>query len=30
MSIRQYAEKTSKEVGDTIEIVAFDRFAFGE
>lgn len=30
MTIRQYAEKTGKECGDTIEVMAFDRFTFGE
>ena len=30
MTIRQYAEKVSKEVGDTVTIVAFDRLVCGE
>ncbi len=30
MTIREYAEKVSKECGDTIEIVSFERFTFGE
>lgn len=30
ITIRQYAEKTGKELGDTIEVMAFDRFTFGE
>ena len=30
MTIKQYAEKTSKEVGDDIKIVAFDRLVCGE
>ena len=30
ITIRQYAEKVGKELGDNIEIVAFDRFTFGE
>ena len=30
MTIKQYAEKTSKEVGDTIKVVAFDRLVCGE
>lgn len=30
ITIRQYAEKVGKELGDSIEVVAFDRFTFGE
>ena len=30
ITIRQYAEKVGKELGDTIEVIAFDRFTFGE
>ena len=30
ITIRQYADKVAKELGDTIEVVAFDRFTFGE
>ena len=30
ITIRQYAEKVGKELSDNIEIVAFDRFTFGE
>ena len=30
ITIHQYAEKVGKELGDTIEVVAFDRFTFGE
>lgn len=30
ITIRQYADKVSKELGDKIEIMAFDRFVFGE
>ncbi len=30
MTIRQYADKVAKELGDTIEVIAFDRFTFGE
>lgn len=30
MTVRQLAEKISKDVDDKIEIVGFDRFAFGE
>ena len=30
ITIRQYAEQVGKELGDSIEVVAFDRFTFGE
>ena len=30
MSIKQYAEKVSKEVGDNVRVVAFDRLVSGE
>ena len=30
ITIRQYAEKVSKELGDKIEVVAFKRLTFGE
>ena len=30
VTIRQYADKVAKELGDTIEIISFDRFTFGE
>ena len=30
VTIRQYAERIGKELGDTIEITGFDRFTFGE
>ena len=30
MTIKAYAEKVSKELGDTIKVVAFDRLVCGE
>lgn len=30
VTVRELAEKVSKAAGDTVEIVAFDRFAFGD
>ena len=30
VTIRQYAERVGKELGDSIEVIAFDRFTFGE
>ncbi len=30
MTIKAYAEKVSKELGDTVKVVAFDRLVCGE
>ena len=30
LTVKQLAEQVSKACGDTIEIVSFDRFSFGE